>query len=310
MQKAGFSCPKVLSVALTTFTKTASSPASLLSKLEGQGLSIPDRKKALSYLQYVGGYRLKGYWHHLVDPATKRFPPGLSFAVITDRCEFDRELRAATIEAIDRLEVAIRTTIANYLSQSHGPHWFLKPSAFKPTQTWGLGQLLQKIESEVLRGKNTFVRHYFQKHDDPYLPPSWSVSECVSFGLWSRTYEILRDASDKKAIAMKFNIDQPEVFKSWIHAVTVLRNVVAHHGQLLGKTLSVGPSAYTKLGIRFSRSKEFFAVATVIEYLLTQTELPNRWRSDLKDIFARYPAISPSEIGFPASWETEPGWVI
>ena len=76
----------------TPFTKQAASPEQLLAKWTSQ---------ALAYLRYVGAYRLKGYWFHLVDPTTKRFPAGYTFARIAERCEFDRELRAATIEAID-----------------------------------------------------------------------------------------------------------------------------------------------------------------------------------------------------------------
>lgn len=294
---------------LTTFNKTAASPADLLNKLKGQGLAVHDQQKALHYLQYVGGYRLKGYWHHLVT-AAKQFPPGYSFDNIADRCEFDRELRSATIEAIDRLEVAIRSTIANALSLRHGPHWFLQSAVFKPTSEWGMGQVLQKIESEVKRDirKKNFVAHYFNKHDDPYLPPSWSICECVSFGLWSRTYEILRDPNDKKAISMKFAIDQPDVFRSWIHAVTVLRNVVAHHGQLLRSKLGVAPCNYTSKGIIFQNNKHFFAVATVIQYLLMQTNLPHRWKSDLTTIFANYPSVDIVEIGFPANWDTAAAW--
>ena len=310
MQKAGFSCPKVFRVPLTTFSKTANSPVDLLTKLQRQGLVVTDHQTALHYLQYVGGYRLKGYWYHLVNPANNQFPAGFSFDNIAARCEFDRELRSATIEAIDRLEVAIRSSIANYLSLKHGPHWFLDARIFKPSTDWGLGQLLQKIESEVKRDtkKKRFVEHYFSRHDDPYLPPSWSICECVSFGLWSRTYEILRDPNDKKAISMKFAIDQPDVFRSWIHALTVLRNVVAHHGQLLKSKLGVAPCNYTNKGITFASNKHFFAVATVIQYLLKETNLPHRWADDLKLIFAKYPTVSIAEIGFPATWETAAGW--
>lgn len=311
MQKADFLCLKVFRVpTLTTFSKKALSTADLLAKLQGQGLIVNDTQKALNYLQYVGAYRLKGYWHHLADKKTKQFPPGLSFDHIAERCEFDRELRSATIEAIDRLEVAIRSTIANYLSLSHGPHWYLETKIFKPTNEWGMGQLLQKIESEVKREKSKkhFVSHYFLNHDDPYLPPSWAVCECVSFGLWSRTYEILRDPNDKKAISMKFAIDQPDVFKSWTHAITVIRNVVAHHGQLLKGKLGVSPCSYKSKGVIFSNNQHFFAIATVIQYLLTQTNLPHRWKDDLRAIFAKYPNVPIAEIGFSANWESSPGW--
>lgn len=295
----------------TTFAKHAATNESLLEKLELRGLVVPsqERGKALAYLQCVGGYRLKGYWFHLVDPHTKKFPSGCQFAQIAERYEFDRELRAASIEAIDRLEVAIRATIANHLSLTYSPHWFLKTDIFKPTREWGIGQLIRKIEEEVRRSEGKrFVEHYFEKYDSPYLPPSWAISECVTFGLWSRTFAILRDSNDKKAIAKYFGVETTEVFQSWIHMLTVVRNIVAHHGQLLKVKLGVAPANYKKAGIKFSDSKSFYAAATVIQFLLHRTNLPHRWQSDLKEIFQRYPHVPISDLGFPNNWETEIGW--
>lgn len=111
-------------MAKTSFTKTAATPEQLLAKWRSQGLvvSAADEAQALGYLCYVGGYRLKGYWFHLLDPTTKCFPMGYTFAHIAARCELDRALRAATIEAIDRLEVAVRCVMGNYLSLKHSPH--------------------------------------------------------------------------------------------------------------------------------------------------------------------------------------------
>lgn len=295
----------------TTFAKNAATTESLLEKLETRGLVVSpqDRASALTYLQCVGGYRLKGYWFHLVDPRTKQFPPGFQFAQIAERYEFDRELRVASIDAIDRLEVAIRATIANHLSLKYSPHWFLKTDIFKPTREWGVGQLIRKIEEEVRRSEGKqFVGHYFNKYDSPYLPPSWAVSECVTFGLWSRTFAILRDANDKKAIAKCFGVETTEVFQSWIHMLTVVRNIVAHHGQLLRVKLGVAPANYKKAGIKFSDSKSFYAAATVVQFLLNNTNLPHRWQSDLKEIFQRYPHVNISDIGFPNGWETGTDW--
>ncbi len=107
---------------------------------------------------------------------------------------------------------------------------------------------------------------------------------------------------------MKFAIDQPVVFTSWIHSLTVLRNVVAHHGQLLKSKLGVSPCNYTSKGIVFANNKHFFAIATVIQYMLAQTNLPHRWKDDLNAIFAKYPSVNIVEIGFPANWETSKGW--
>ena len=294
------------------YEKKALTPEDLLKKLQDRGLVVAPGTEglALDYLRGVGAHRLKGYWHHMAHPTTKCFNAGANFEQIISRCEFDRELRAATIDAIERLEVAIRSAIANLLSLKHSPHWFLEPKIFKPTREWGMGQLLRKIEDEVHRSDSKrFIDHYFSRHDEPYLPPSWAVSECVTFGLWSRTYSILRDPNDKKVICKRFGVDEPDVFKSWIHSLSVVRNLVAHHGQVLRVKLGVGPANYKKAGIKFRDQKSFFATATVVQYLLRQTKLPNSWVADLDRIFANYPSISPAELGFPATWKSEPGWV-
>lgn len=291
------------------FVKPARTPEDLLQKLKHNGLVVPDDAQALAYLRGVGAYRLKGYWHHVIDPTTKQFPTGYGFENIRQRCELDREVRAATIEAIDRLEVAVRSVMANHLSLAHSPHWFLDHRIFKPTGNWGIGALIRKVEDEVGRAKGKpFIKHYFDRHDDPYLPPSWAISECVSFAMWSRTYAILRDPNDKRTVAKRFGVDQPEVFQSWIHALTVLRNLAAHHGQLLNVQLGVAPSNYKKASITFAQPKSFFATATVVQYLLRQTALPQRWKSALEGVFTAYPLVSPSELGFPPNWQTASGW--
>lgn len=296
-------------MAKAAFTKVAATPEHLLCKLQDRGLAVGDRAQALAYLRFVGGYRLKGYWFHAVDPNTKCFPAGYSFDHIVQRCELDRELRAATITAIDRLEVAIRTAMANYLSLAHGPHWFLDASIFKPTTRWGVGRFIKKIEDEVDRAKGRlFVEHYLERYDDPYLPPSWVITECVSFGLWSHTFAILRDPNDRRAIAKKFGVDHADVFESWIHTLTVVRNIAAHHGQLLRVKLGVAPVNYKSKGLLFSQPKSFFAAATVIHYLLNQTTLPHSWASDLQAVFGKYPLVPISDLGFTAQWQTAPGW--
>jgi abortive infection bacteriophage resistance protein len=291
------------------FAKPALTPAQILAKLQNQGLVVPAPNAALTYLQHVGPYRLKGFWFHIVDDATKQFPQGFTFDEIVRRYEFDRELGAMTFEAVVRFEVAARSTISNYLSVKYGPHWFLRNEIFAPTQRWGLGGLLKKVEDEVRRAHNRLpVANYNQKYNDPYLPPSWAMSECVTFGMWSRTYAILRDQHDRKAIARKFQVDEPGVFQSWLHSMTDLRNVVAHHDRLLRSKLPNGPADYRRGNIRHADAHSFFAFATVLNYLLVATGLPSDWKANLVTLFDKYPDVPLPELGFPTTWQSEPGW--
>lgn len=295
---------------MATFSKTAKSPAALLQKLVDQNLIVTDQGLAERYITFVGHYRLKGYWFHLTDPATKQFKPGTTFESIQQRYEFDREIRAIILEAIERLEVAIRSSLCNFLSLKHSPHWYLDAGIFKPSGKFGLGQMLSKIESEVDRSSSKlFIRAYYKEYDDPYLPPSWAMSECVSLGMWSRTYKMLRDPLDKKAISSKFGIAQVEVFESWLHTLTVLRNMAAHHDRFLGQKLGVGPTNLKNKNIKFQDNKSVYAALTVVHFLLNAIRFNTAFNQRFIELEKRYGMGLMQELGFPNNWQTDTsGW--
>ncbi|RZI43609.1 Abi family protein [Herbaspirillum sp. HC18] len=306
VQKATFSFGRLLA----TFSKSAESPATLLAKLQAQGLTVNNQKLAFQYLNFVGHYRLKGYWFHLVDSATKKFTAGTTFEVIKDRYEFDREIRALILEAVERLEVAVRGSICNHLSLKYSPHWYLDTKLFKPVREFSIGQMLSKIEGEVGRSRDKhFIEAYFKKYDDPYLPPSWAMSECVTLGMWSRTFKILRDPADKKAIASKFGTLQVEVFESWLHTLAVLRNMAAHHDRFLKRKLGVAPSNHKTIGLKFVDNQSVYAALTVIHVLLDAIGFNSVLRQRLIDLQKTYGASLMQELGFPNNWPTAAkGW--
>ncbi len=307
-------------MAKLAFVKPPLSPKDLLAKLKRQGLVVnpTDESLALAYIEFNGGHRLKGYWWRSVDPATKSFQPGQdTFTRLAQQVEFDRRLRASLWQAIELIELSVRSSMANYLSLHHSPHWFLMPAVFKPTDKWGFGAFLKKIEDEVGRSKERRpVAHYFSTYDEPYLPPSWVISECVTLGIWSRLYTALRDPNDRKAIARRFGVQQPEVFESWLHTVTYLRNVVAHHGQVFGVTLRISPANYkgkrvngVATGLDLGpNNRSLHAGAKVIHYLLSQTGLPQTFKQDLVQLLAAYPGDFALTAGFQNGWAIEPGW--
>jgi len=293
---------------VTRFNKPAESPEQLLVRLEARGLAIADRAVALAYLKYVGGYRLKGFWAHLTDPATKQFRAPTHFDEIVQRYEFDRRLRALTFDEVGRIEVAVRSSISNRLSLSYGPHWFIQPGLFRRSQEFSFGNMVKTIEDAVKRSRSPFINHYMVAYEEPCLPPSWGVSECVTFGFWSRTYQLLRDVDERKAISMKFQVDNHQVFESWLHSLVYLRNVICHHGRMLGAKFVIYPQQYKKYGVTFSDPHTFFAPATVISFLLRATGMGSGWKQELRKLFARHPAVAPAEIGFGSNWEAQSGW--
>lgn len=290
------------------FKKPAESADQLLDRLIARGLLVSDRSAALAYLRYVGGYRLKGFWFQLTDPVSKQFRASTAFEDIVQRYEFDRQLRNLTFDEIGRIEIAIRCAISDRLSHQYGPHWFIKPEIFVQRADFGFGSMVKIIEDSVMRSKAPFIVHYRQRYDDPCLPPSWGVTECVSFGFWSRTYKILRDHNERKSISMKFDVEEPVVFESWLHSLSYLRNMICHHARLLGAKFVIAPSRYAKRNIRFSDPQSFHAHATIMNFLMKRTGMPSDWKADLHALFSRFPTVNPRDIGFIQGWQTKGGW--
>jgi len=74
-----------------------------------------------------------------------------------------------------------------------------------------------------------FVAHFKDKYNTTDLP-LWSVVETLSFTTTSRLFSAMK-AKDKKIIADKLGINQ-KVLSNWLHALTILRNICAHHSRL------------------------------------------------------------------------------
>ena len=97
----------------------------MIELMESRGLLIPDKDRARHYLKYINYYRLSGYGYLLEDrhengERSHRYPDGASFDNMLSLYVFDRHLRLLVLDAIERIEVAIRTIMAYELSHKYG----------------------------------------------------------------------------------------------------------------------------------------------------------------------------------------------
>lgn len=297
------------------FAKQYLKPEQLLDKLGAAGMAM-NRGTALHYLRNVGGYRLKGYWFHLWDFESRRLQPDAHFDQVIARYEFDRALRHITYEALEVIEIAVRSLLSNYMSEKHGPHWFMKNELFKHQEDSGnsgqprFNPILEKVRQEVAQAhRRPYVKHYLEKYSAPPMPPSWATSECLAFGTWSKTFRLLLNSTHRHEISLLFNIETAMVFESWLHALSVLRNTVAHHGRLLRMRADVAPMAYRRKRLTFSNPRTFFTVATITNYMLDNLGFSDQWPTNLARLFRQFPQIDPPELGFPAEWNMENGWI-
>lgn len=295
------------------YAKPVLSVADGVARLSNKGLAIANVADAEKFLKSVGYFRFRGYALPYMQPApagfahgNRQFKPGVSFADIQTLYEFDRALRSLVMEQIDRIEVAIRTTILQELNTAFGPHWYMDFGRQIFKERNDQAKWFADVAREVERSKkHHFIHHYNQKYTVPLLPPSWAIAECLSFGKWSALYQQLNHS--KGAIASSFGLSPP-VLESWLHGLNVLRNSCAHHSRTWNRALPFEPKPHPHYVPHFSAQGKFYPRACVIR-ILTNSIDGNRFFADgLRYLLASSPGVNPVVMGFPSNWDTDPLW--
>jgi len=303
---------------MTAFTKPAISVSAQLQLWIDRGLIVTDPDNVEHYLHTIGYYRLSAYSLPLQNGnPNHQFKPDVSFDDIRKFYIFDRELRLLVLDAIERIEVAFRSQFNNHMALSYGAHWYLDEVHFIPK--YDHKKLLASIESEMSRSKETFLRAYLKKYTTPRLPPSWMVTELLTFGQLSRVYDKLAQASDQKAIARGMNT-QAELLRSWMQAISYIRNTCAHHSRLWNRELGTAPMVPKKPKGNWVRmpitladphvdpNKRIYLLLAILEYLLQAVNPASTWHERLKDLMDRNPQVSKAHMGMPNDWFDDPFW--
>jgi abortive infection bacteriophage resistance protein len=293
----------------TKFTKPAISIIDQLELLRDRGLSITNPEFAIKCLQNVSYYRLSVYFKPYQDQ-TNRFLPGTSFEVIWNLYSFDRELRLLMIDGIERVEIAFRAAISNYMCLHYGNTWYLKSELFKTHNniTANFHDKFIKNINDICRNHyEDFLQHFYLKYSDEY-PPFWMIAECFSFGTISLIFKNLRHMKDKNNIARIFGF-HATLFESWIESIVLTRNICAHHARLWNKWFVFCPKVPANLGnIPSNARHKVYEQILIISLLLRALDYEQDWMQSLFMLFTRYALVPKEAMGFLPAWQQDVLW--
>jgi len=285
------------------FAKPATTHAQQVMLLRQRGMVIDDPAAAAFYLQHLNYYRLGAYWLPFeADHATHSLKPGTKFGDVLNLYVFDRELRLLVLDAIERVEVSVRSQWAYQLAHQHGPHAHLDAVlAFR----LHLRQInLDKLTDEVDRSDEAFIKHLKATYAE-VLPPVWAVCEVMSLGLLSRWYNNLKPMPTRRAIAAVYGVDE-RVLESWLRHFSLVRNTCAHHSRLWNREFTItrllprnkpdGLAAQCQAG-----SRRPYNSLVILLHCMDVIAPQHQWRARLKELIVRH-AIPVAAMGFPAGW--------
>jgi len=279
--------------------------------LKERGLLISNATYAITKLNHINYYRLSAYFlpfqHKKSSQEKNKFLSNTSFENIIQLYYFDTELRKIIFEAIEVIEIYFRTQISYFHAKEFGPYGYLDIKNFKTNQDF-FGKIITLITNETSRSEEEFIAHFRDKYQTKDLP-IWTLVEVISFGTLSKIYTILK-TDEQKIVIQKLKGINNSVFKNWLHALSVIRNICAHHSRLWNKTLGVKFEVPRKMSLfqNIQNDKIFFAL-NVIEYILTcidEDEL--EFKIKIQQLLEKYPYIDKKAMGFADGWQNMGVW--
>lgn len=268
--------------------------------LKQAGVLIKDEELAKNCLSFIGYYRLFAY----VKPFLNRssIKPHIDFDQIWNLYIFDRKLRLLVIDAIERIEVAFRVSISEIMSTQYDPFWYTNNGHFKHIK-WHI-EFMDKVLNLINRQEHTLIKHFYNTYSSPDFPPSWIITECLTFGVWSKVFDNLKKRGDKIAIANKLNMRLMRLL-SWIRCLTELRNLCAHHERIWNHFFRHTPKDVPS---QPHQDHTFYQQAYIIGELLKVISPTSGWKNKLRDLMEEYSDLPLEKTGFSSRLDTDPFW--
>lgn len=307
--------------------------ADQLALLAERGMTIENRDKAAEYLARLGYYRLSAYWYPFrathSDPAgntivTDSFKKGTSFDIAVKLYAFDKALRLQLLDVLERIEIGIRTQIALELGAydpwAHREARLLGPRFTRidpKTGRVGHTDWLAKLDDKALSSKEEFADHFRRKYTASHMP-IWIAVELLDFGPLSIFLSGMKP-HNIASIASHFNVPDWQLFVSWIRALSVLRNVCAHHARLWNRPLADQPKLpadgrileLDHLAASPHTNKRLYSACAIARYLLKVVNPRTQWQQRLREHLGTFPTnphVTLKTAGFPEKWDALPLW--
>jgi abortive infection bacteriophage resistance protein len=262
-----------------------------LELLRSRGLTINDPDEALRFLSHVNYYRLAGYGFLFQKPHDV-FVSGTTFEQIVALYRLDEQLRDAVFAVLTTLEIFLRTRMAYELSHHSGAfaHYDLSIYQYEDKgKAWPT-----QLEEATIERREPFLKHYKEKYNDFPRLPIWIACEVIHLTSLSKFYSCLSSKS-KRLICSFAEVDH-DVFTSWLHTITFIRNICAHHGRLWSRNISISPwlpeNKTEWQSFQFNNQRIYSSI-TIMEWICRQAELPLDNIELVYEIMRKIAAIDP-----------------
>lgn len=308
-----------------------------------RGLECGDRAAAVTLLRAVGYYRLSAYVYPFREmlPEVERqqespahfrsdvIAPGTTMGHVEDLWRFDRKLRLLCLDAVETVEIGLRTKIA-YVLGARNPFGHVARASLDdvacaaptrhhdPDSPDAFDDWMTRYEALQEHAKaEDFVRHNLAKYGPPL--PIWIAVEFLDMGALVRLYSLL-DRRDQNKIAKEVGLSGGPLLAAWLRQINYLRNLCAHHSRLWNRSLTYSTRRFNETQVssnmRHAATHEprdkVYLVLAILAYLVRHLDPKANWPLSLRTHVRKFPAVPGLDVvqdmGFPDAWDDLPLW--
>ncbi|AIA47168.1 Abi family protein [Serratia sp. IR-2025] len=294
----------------------------LIDLLLFRGMDIPDRNHAMKKISQVGYYRLSGFWYpcripHITPEQVRtrldQVRPGTSFRAVYDLYLFDKKLRLLMMDALERIEVYVRSVIAHEIGElsplSYLDDAIINPKHLKPRSLGrrsARDEWLAKHSQEIAKSREDCIKWHEGRYEGV---PFWVAIEVWDFGLMSKYYAMLKDGYRNKVLSrLGITAGNGAIFQNWLSAMNVLRNRCAHHSRIWNKVnepklmpLQKHPY-FERLQLNDDAYERLYGMIAILWLLLKEIGPGSNWINDVADLIDNKPYLpgcNLTAMGFP-----------
>lgn len=299
------------------YTKNPLSFEDQAERLLERGL-VAEREELIRRLSSVSYYRLSGYLYPFRLPESDNYAEGTTLTVIWDRYCFDRRLRVLMLDAIERVEVAVRTQLTFHFAHAHGAFGHCDERNFPNLKIADYIEWRENLLIETNRSKEGFKKHFFKKYGEAHRNlPVWMAAELMSMGSLLTLLKGV-DGGIASKVSAHFEMAD-ELLLSWLRSLYAARNICAHHSRLWNRVLGYPPSLPSKNkypdwhltgedGKKILVNDRVGILLMICHNFLRQISCTSEWCQRVEQLFLEYPEIPVKVMGLPADWRNHPLW--
>jgi abortive infection bacteriophage resistance protein len=314
----------------------------LLELLISRGMIVENRDRALRKIAQVGYYRLSGFSYSsrkvLVDDAShpilcdvlkrnmrnSHFIEGTSFNQVFSLYLFDKHLRVLMMDALERIEVYIRSIVAHEIGKGNKPlpgsgalvpdpmAWnsntyinnkYLKPRG-KRASVWD--EWLENHKKLIDRSREDCIKWHKAKNK---AMPFWVVIETWDFGTLSKYFGMLK-ATYQARVCKRLGLNRPkdgDVLSSWLMSMNILRNRCAHHSRIWNQRANSSLQLpdldfFNRQQLDENSLHRLFGLIIAMHYLMKQIGPSSTWMNEVMAEIRKFPNLPGchlSALGIP-----------